>query len=207
MSLPTPAMRPTFQLEPPHRPAVVAAALDALLQRYPGRRAGLHFMLTVPEHQKHFWSPYLTIELSPGGTGVPPVIGEATNQVDEPTHRRDACATTHLHARFSPSPSLFTAIGFTYLALIVIACFALMWAGAQLTLGHTPHAAWIALLCAAGVALLWWISLIGQRLAYEQMFELRRAVEEALDACSPQGETQETQENQETQESRRHIAL
>lgn len=164
MSLPTPAMRPTFQHDLPNPPRDVAAALDGLLTRYPGKRVGLHVMLTVPEREKHFWSPYLTIELS---------------EAEAP-----ASGGTHLHARFSPNPSLWTAIGFTYLSLIVIAFFALMWAGAQLTLGHAPHAAWIALLCGLFVALLWWVSLAGQRLAYEQMFALRTDLEQTLDVAA-----------------------
>ncbi|MEM1445832.1 MAG: hypothetical protein AAGF84_07250 [Planctomycetota bacterium] len=163
MSLPTPAMRPTFQHDIARPPAEVVAALDELLQRYPGRRVGLHLMLTVPESEKHFWSPYLTIELS-----------------EDELHASGA-GGTHLHARFSPNPSLWTAIGFTYLSLVVIAFFALMWAAAQLLLGNTPHALWVTLGCGLCVALLWWVSLAGQRLAYEQMFEMRHALEERLE--------------------------
>ncbi|MEM8783327.1 MAG: hypothetical protein AAGE65_10800 [Planctomycetota bacterium] len=162
MALPVPAMRPTFQDKLPGSPADVAAKLTDLLERYPGRRAGPHLMLTVPEREKHFWSPYVTIELS----GTPD-------------------KHTALHARFSPSPSLWTAIGFTYLALIVVASFALMWAAAQLTLGRTPHAAWVSLVCGACVALLWWVSLVGQRLAYDQMFELRAAIEAQIKTIDP----------------------
>ena len=62
----------------------------------PGTRSVEHLVLTVPDAQQHFWSPWLTIELSPGDAG------------------------THLRATFSPHPSVWTGFAFGYLTMTVV---------------------------------------------------------------------------------------
>lgn len=177
MSLPvhTPArlaIRPTFELDLPAPPGVVADSLGELLGRYPGQRVGLHLMFTVPEPQRHFWSPYVTIELSAADHAIEGTV------VDAAEGHSDGEGGTHLHGRFSPRPSLWTVFGLAYFSLLTLAGFAVMWAVAQVVLQRPPHALWVALGCTLMVLLLWWSSQLGRRLAHAQMIELREAVHE-----------------------------
>ncbi len=170
MSLHAPAVRPTFDLDVSLTPAQVAAALDELVRhpggRVIGRRAGHHLMLTVPDQDRHFWSPWLTVEAQPRAAEA------------------DASANpsrTRVHGRFSPHPSLWTAIMFTHLALLTTAFFAAMFGVAQLMLKHPPHALWVTAGGVLGSLLVWWASWLGHRIAHDQMHALRDAVECALD--------------------------
>lgn len=176
MSLHAPAVRPTFDLEVALTPTQVADALSELLDhpinKIVGRRAGHHFMLTVPDRERHFWSPWLTVE--------------ARTLEDEDTLATTGSSPntprTRVHGRFSPAPNLWTAIMFTHLALLTVAFFAVMFGLSQLTLKQPPHALWVTAGCVLASLLLWWVSLLGQRIAHDQMHTLRDAVDDALSA-------------------------
>jgi hypothetical protein len=172
------ALRPSFALsiELPARKALaqLAAELSSgpmVLRRtrVPGGgrddrpRDRDHLVLTVPAAQQHFWSPWLTIELTP----------------------RDGRA--HLHARFSPHPSVWTAFVFAYLGLGTITAVALAIAGSGLLVRGVDltWALWVAGGCAIGMGILWWISQIGQRIARDQMAALTAELERASEAIAP----------------------
>lgn len=118
-----------------------------------------HFTLSIPESDRHFWSPWLNLELVPHGNG------------------------TRLSGRFSPHPSVWTGFMFAYLALSVLAFFALVFAAALSMSGGAPWTLGLAGLCVAAMILLWWASQVGQRLAQSQMHELQGILEGALGEC------------------------
>ena len=176
------ALRPSFDLDVamPARSALPAltaqleaGAMSLRRTRVPGggraderARERDHLVLTVPEAQRHFWSPWLTIEVSPRGGG------------------------THLFSRFSPHPSVWTAFSFGYLGLGSITAVALAIAGSGMLVrgAEQPWALWVAGACALCMIAMWWISQIGQRIARAQMTtlaaELDRAVA-AIGAAAP----------------------
>lgn len=120
-------------------------------------KAGNHFTLTTPAHTRHFWSPTLSLEIREAD-GVPVASG-----------------------RFNPSPAIWTGYMLTYLSLLTISLGAAMWGSAELVLGRTPWSLLFIPACIAiGLAMLW-ASLLGQRLARDEMAAMRRALDEVLD--------------------------
>ena len=165
------AVRPSFERELPLASTQAIARLSAQLAagsqtlrrtRVPGggrettARDQDHLVLTVPATQQRFWSPWLTIELTPRGDG------------------------THLFARFSPHPSVWTGFWFGYLALGLVLLFALVFTAALAMTGGSLWSLWIAGGATLAMAAMWWASRIGQRLAQEQMATLRAELERAL---------------------------
>lgn len=115
-----------------------------------------HFILTVPDNVRRIWSPWLTIEVSPEGTG------------------------SHLRARFAPHPTVWTGFAFLYLALSLACVFCLAFAVALVTTGAQPWSLSISAASLVLMLLMWWLSQVGQRLARDQMETLRRELMDAL---------------------------
>ena len=117
-----------------------------------------HLVVTVPRAQQHFWSPWLSIAVTPRGPGA------------------------HLFAQFSPHPSVWSAFAFGYLALGSVAVLALVIAGCGLLVRGVDlsWALWAAGGCAIGMAAMWWVSQTGQRLARDQMAALTAELDRAL---------------------------
>ena len=119
---------------------------------YEGSVAGNHITLTIREGERHFWSPWLHIELT---------------ELDK---------MTHIRGRFTPHPNIWTGFAFCYFSLIVIAAFALIWGTSQWMLDQRPTALWVGLACAVLVVVLWCVAQFGQKLAHEQMHMIRDTV-------------------------------
>ncbi|WP_291990515.1 hypothetical protein [Luteitalea sp.] len=119
-----------------------------------------HLVVTVPTTAQHFWSPWLTIEVTPRG------------------HQ------AHVLARFSPHPSVWTGFAFCYLTLGLVGAVALTVgaAGALLPDSSQTWAFWVAAGAVAAMGGLWLFAQVGQRLASEQMALLRAELERALAA-------------------------
>lgn len=166
----SPALRPTFRLPLSQPPEAAMNALQAHLETHHAsiqvQRAGRHMTLTVSPAARHFWSPWLNLEFESPAQSIAETSPPA--------------ARSSLHARFSPAPSLWTALMVVYFSLATTGFFAVMWALAQWTMGRPPAALWVTSACAAGGLVLWWVSQIGQKLAREQMHLLHHAVEHAL---------------------------
>ena len=173
-------LRPTFAIEIAEPFGVVLRRMRQQLQapdvlvrwaRTPG--GGLaqlrddqdHVVLCMVESQRHFWSPWLMLDVQPSRVG------------------------TQLCGRFSPHPSVWTGFAFAYLVLAVVGCFSLIFAGAMHLSGGRPWAAIGAPLCAAVALGLWWASQLGQRLAAGQMLVLRSCVDGGVRAATATQET------------------
>lgn len=170
------ALRPSFAIElavpsrkvlPQLTAALTAGPMALRRTRVPGsgrddQRAldRDHLVLTVPERDQHFWSPWLTVEVTPLRGGA------------------------HLFARFSPHPSVWTAFAFGYLALGTITAVALAIAGSGLLVrgAGQPWSLWVAAGCAIGMVVMWWVSQVGQRIARDQMALLTGELDRAIDA-------------------------
>lgn len=165
--------RPTFAMDLPLVPAAVAEQLRAALavdavefrcSRTPGANPQrhedlIHFL--IYHRRRRFWSPWLQLELA---------------------HRGDQ---THLFGRFSPHPAVWTAYIFGYLLLATTALFALMFgAGQALSVGR-PTAFWALAVIVPAAAAMWWTSQIGQRLARNEMADLRARVTAAVSPAEP----------------------
>ncbi len=129
--------------------------------REQGPRDEEHVVLTLPPEQRSFWSPWLTVELTP----------------------RDG--TTHLHAMFSPHPSVWTGFAFAYLVLGAVGAVALVIAGSAAMLPDSDQgwALWLAGGAALAMVAMWTASQLGQRRARDQMATLRGELDRAIAAC------------------------
>ena len=163
--MPIPPMRPTFEIDFTIEPRQAIDRLSALVDDadHPvdGRIAGTHLMLVIPKADRHFWSPWLHIEV----------------------HGHQSGST--INGRFSPNPSVWTGFMLAYIALATLVFFAAMF-GIGLWMMDKPASTLVlipALLVIAGV--LYWASLIGQKLAHAQMLELYNASMGALAETQP----------------------
>lgn len=155
-----PPMRPTFSVS---SPLTVEEALDRLAKPKPSgpgdihsRVAGKHLMLVIAPDRRHFWSPWLNIEVDPNGEG------------------------STIHARFSPNPSVWTAFMLGYIALATLIFLAAMFGVAQWMMDRPPSSLLaIPVLCLVAMVM-YWASMVGQKLAQAQMHELHDAAMNAL---------------------------
>lgn len=125
--------------------------------QFAGQFRDHHAMITVCETDRHFWSPWLSIDTRAEG--------------DQPL----------LVGRFSPNPSIWTGFIFAYLTLIIAAFFSFVFAGSQVILGHTLWGLLGLPICGLIAILLWLTSQIGQRLASEQMLKMQTFVESSIE--------------------------
>lgn len=118
-----------------------------------------HLVLTVPAPQQRLWSPWLTIDITPRDGG------------------------SHVFARFSPHPSVWTGFAFGYLTFGIVLMFSLIFASAHAMVGGEL---WPLALSAGALFVLgamWGASRVGQHLARVQMDTLRHELERAIYGC------------------------
>ncbi|MFG0306555.1 MAG: hypothetical protein ACF8Q5_10140 [Phycisphaerales bacterium JB040] len=193
---------PTFVLHATEPPDTLADRLAAWAAApgcpYQASRQGRHLQLAIPARRRHRWSPWLTVEVrdaQPMPTLPPTVTGEtATHQPrhtpragrHEPetgagsVEKAGGVGGAEVFARFNPSPAIWTGYILASLALLTIIFGAAMWATAELMLDRPPHALWVIPACLLVLALMWTASALGQRLAADEMADMRRAIEHAI---------------------------
>lgn len=162
-------LRPTFELEVPGTdPASllerIREALSAEDGGLPHRSTGHHLMIWLPKNEQHLWSPWL--------------------HVDVTMSEKSPDAAT-LFGRFTPAPSMWTALMFIYLMLAIVAIGAGIFGYSQHLTGGSPWALWLIPVCAFCAALIPILSRAGQALAKEQMGLLSSVVERALPTTRP----------------------
>ncbi len=158
-------MRPTFEMPSKLTQQQTVDRLCTLVDEdhHPieGRVAGHCIMLVIPPNARHFWSPWLNIEV----------------------HEEDQGSS--VHGRFAPNPSIWTGFMLTYIALITLISFAAIFGFAQFMMGQSPWALTLVPIFLGIAGALYWSSLVGQRLANDQMHELYDAVAAKLTENAP----------------------
>lgn len=155
----TRAHRPTFEILTERGAEALADRVCAMTNDDPHldhHRTGTHVQIMIAKPERHFWSPWLTVEYEAVERG------------------------TRIHGRFSPHPNVWTCFALTYLALGTILFFAIMWAGAQAMLDRAPTALWVTPACLLIAGIMFWSSQIGQKLARTQMDRLREVLEKSV---------------------------
>ncbi len=159
-----PPMRPRFQIELPlpHETALrrLVAPLEAHDERIEGLVAGLHVEWMVPREARHFWSPRLSLEVTPS-----------------PEDPR----TCRLSGLFGPRPSVWTLFAFGYGGIAFIAATATLFGASQWSIDEAPRALWALPPCGVLALLLYAFSLFGQRLATNELALLRGMLVEVLE--------------------------
>lgn len=104
----------------------------------------------------HFWSPQLTLELEEREGG------------------------TLIHGRFGPHPPVWT----MYMGIHAIGAFGTLGAAifgfSQYLAGESPWALWVLPLSPLLAGLVWALAFVGQNLGAEQMYVLRRFLDDSL---------------------------
>lgn len=153
-------MRPRFQLEIPLPPADVHGRLESRLAcgGCPCRAEvlGNHVEVTIRDDLRHFWSPHLSLEL------------------------QEAQAGSVLNGLFGPSPNVWTMFLASYAFLILTAFFAGVLGLVQLSLGQAAWGLGVAVASVLACAIPYAGSMVGRKLAAEQMELLRCFLEESL---------------------------
>lgn len=160
-----PRVRPTFELTAPLSLREAMARITSHLARAKGSVEPMmvrdEIVELVPHPSTvHMWSPQLRLELS---------------EVD---------GQTKIHARFSPHPHVWT----LYMAIHAFGAFGTLGAAvfglSQHLAGQSPWALWALPVSPLLAALVWALAFVGQGLGAEQMYLLRRFVEDALAASA-----------------------
>jgi len=163
-----PKMRPTFLLTVDLTQEQVIDKLRGLIDhndgRFTGKVVGRHVMLTVSEKDRHFWSPWLDMEV------IEPEEDEAVDGAEG----TDGKVT--VRGRFMPHPNIWTAYVAGYFGLATFSTFAAIYAYAQWATESSPTALWGAGLGVLITIVVWWSAQVGQKLAHGQMEELREVV-------------------------------
>ena len=123
---------------------------------YHGRFARGHAMIAINESKRHFWSPWMHLEIR-----------------QEEDHRI-------VEGRFSPHPSIWTGVIFSFLAIACLSFFAVILGMSQQLMGQTPWAYGLILVGICAAVSLWFFSKTGQKLAQEEMEEMRSRIERSL---------------------------
>ncbi len=157
-----PKMRPTFLLAVnlTHDQAIerIRGLVEHPDGRFTGKVVGKHIMLTVSEKDRHFWSPWLDME------------------VLEDEEDSDAGGAATVRGRFMPHPNIWTAYMAAYFGLVTFGLFAACFAYAQWVTESSPTALWGVGLSVVVTVAVWWSAQVGQRLARGQMEQLKDAV-------------------------------
>jgi hypothetical protein len=109
---------------------------------------------------RQLWSPWLTLHLVPSGTESRP--------------------RTQVIGRYSPHPTLWTAMSAAYLALAIVGFFSTVTAYSEWTHDEPLSGIGGAILCAFGAFSLWASAQMGKHLASGQMGELQSRIEAVL---------------------------
>ena len=158
-----PEIRPRFRVHVAAEPAdvlvrVASADPDADLDVV---RAGHHVILTIPEDQRHFWSPQLTVAVE-----TEPERGEGVSL---------------LRCLFGPQPAVWTGFAAFYAFSSFVAVIGGMFGAAQMTVDNPPSG-----FIAAGIGLVafvvaYLLAIQGQRLGRDEMLRLRESLDHRLD--------------------------
>lgn len=157
-------LRPTFSIPTELASSEVFARIRRITveqaSQIEGQFTSRHAMLSIARANRHFWSPWLHIEI------------------------REGEVAKEIFGRFSPHPSIWTAFMFSYLVLATLILFSAMFGLSQQLAGES---AWAYLLVPVWIAIalvLWIASQFGQKLAADQMKELKALVDECLTSGS-----------------------
>ncbi len=133
-----------------------------------GTMARRHVELLICEEQRHFWSPWLSVELrSHQEDDLPP----------DPAIPPDGC---EIRGRFGPHPHVWTMFMFGYAVCIFAMCIGTTWGLSQWAIGDAPEAALVVPVAIVVAVALYVGSQVGQRLGADQIHALEDFLDGAL---------------------------
>lgn len=153
-------MRPTFwfetRLSDDDIMKCIRSSVAKCADEYQGRFTSHHAMISIDESKRHFWSPWLHLEIR----------NDSTERL--------------VFGRFSPHPSIWTGIMFSYLSISVLVFFALMFGVSQQMAGEMPWAYYVIPGLLVLAVLIWFASKAGQKMAQSEMARMKLKIQECL---------------------------
>ena len=122
------------------------------VKNFPG-----YLCLRIPEQDRHFWSPRLTLSIESAGDGK-----------------------TSIEGIYGPNANVWSLFLYGYLITGTLAVFAACIGLVQVMLDHTPWGLWVLGLMLAAVVTLYVVAQFGQKLGVQQTFLLHQAYESAI---------------------------
>jgi hypothetical protein len=138
----------------------VREAVSANKELVNGQFTGRHALISIVDSKRHFWSPWLSLEVADDNQGC------------------------EISGRFSPHPSVWTAFIFAYLSLAVLSFFSVIFGMSQQLVGQTPWGYWLLLVFVVLGISLWSASQVGQKLADADMRKLKSIVSNCVPLSS-----------------------
>jgi hypothetical protein len=117
----------------------------------------------VDEEERRLWSPHLSVQVEPKTSG------------------------SMLRGRYGPHPEVWTLFMFLYTAVGFLAIIGLMLGFVQIQSGMDPWGLWGVWIGVPGLAFLYGISAMGQKLSAHQMEELRSRIDELVEGLEEGG--------------------
>jgi hypothetical protein len=157
-------MRPVFEVALPVAGGAVIEQVRRRLRdpklRVEGVMLAAGAELTTAKSEQHFWSPYLSVEVTRGDD-----------------------ATWSLRGRFAPEPNVWILFLGIYGILGMFGLGALMYGVSQWMVRESPWALWGVPASIALVAFTYGAAFIGQGLGAEEMYRLRSFVDGCIEAA------------------------
>ncbi len=155
----TPRLRPRLEMTVPLTPAEIQRRVDQQLREPDCPCRGLatdrQIDLRIREAERHFWSPQLTVLVSPDGDG------------------------SRLTGHFGPNAELWTMFMACYGFVVLSAIAGLFFGISQLVIRETPWALWSIPIAVVLVVLIYAAAGVGQRLGQSQTEVLHDVLDHA----------------------------
>jgi hypothetical protein len=139
-------------------------------------------VLCMAEANRRFWSPCLDLTIDDASEDSSEDDEESATPADasQPSGVVTPCEIVKVWGTFSPRPEIWTSFVFAIGTLIILAFLSLMFAIAQLMIGHPPWALLIPLVSLLVAAGIYASALTGQGLSGDDMYKMRAYVDSCL---------------------------
>ncbi len=131
---------------------LTAAESRCEVKKFPG-----YICLRIPEPDRHFWSPRLTLSIESAGDGKSVIEGI-----------------------YGPNATVWSLFLYGYLIVGTLGVFAACIGLVQVMIDHTPSGLWVLGLMLAAATALYVVAQFGQKLGAQQTFLLHQAYESAM---------------------------
>ncbi len=138
------------------------AALETENDFIHGYISNSHLVLKIRLAHQHYWSPELQADL-------------------EQQHEK-----TVIRGLIGPKPGVWTMFMFFYALATFFGTFALIIGSSQWSLDKTPYMLWVFGFCMLFMIILFFVAKAGQKLAHEQMVQLKRFLDQQMEAYEDQ---------------------
>ncbi|MEQ9299604.1 MAG: hypothetical protein RIF33_13610 [Cyclobacteriaceae bacterium] len=130
--------------------------IDKGLARFSTTYVEGHITLAIPTIDRHFWSPQLSLSFEETKEG------------------------TVIRGLYGPNPTVWAIFFFGYIALGILALFALMAGSSQWMLGMGAPILWVIPVCAIVALVMYFVAQAGQKMGAEEMYRMHHFYEDTV---------------------------